>query len=82
MMGLISFVLVFVFGLAVGVLVSSFLFASRIRFYKEFIEHRLLSINRLRSQNSAKHKSSKPSYWKTVFGRTSKREEDSKSSRN
>ena len=82
MMDWISFVLVFVFGIAVGVLLSSFLFESRIRFYKEFIEHRLASINRLRIQNTKTDKSSKPSYWKTILGRPSKREEDPKSPQN
>lgn len=82
MMDWSSLVLVFVFGIAVGVFASSVFFESRVRFYKEFIEHRLASINRLRSQNTATDKSSKPSCWKTVFGRSSKPDKDSKSSQN
>lgn len=78
----ISLGLVFVFGIAMGILVSSIFFESRIRFYKEFIEHRLSSINRLHFQRHAKSKSSKLSYWKTVLGRPSKRGDDSKSSQN
>lgn len=80
MMDWISILMVFVFGIAVGVLISSFLFESRIRFYREFIEHRLASLNRLRSQNAATEKSSKPSCWKTVFGHPPKHEEKSNSS--
>lgn len=82
MMDLISLILVFVFGIAVGILVSSFFFESRLRFYKEFIEHRLASINLLRFHNSATHKPSEPSPKKTILGRPSERDERSKSPKN
>jgi hypothetical protein len=82
MMDWISLGLVFVFGVTMGVLISSLFFESRVRFYKEFIENRLSSINRLHFQRYAKSKSSKPSYWKTILGRPSKRDDDSKSSQN
>ncbi len=46
----LSLAVAFAFGLAAGVAFGFFLFESRARFYKEFIEHRLASINRLYSQ--------------------------------
>lgn len=78
----ISLSLVFLFGIAIGILISSIFFEARLRFYKEFIEHRLSSINRLHLQRHAKSKSSKLAYLKTMLGRPSKRDEDSKSPRN
>lgn len=78
----ISLGLVFVFGITMGILVSSMFFESKIKFYKEFIEQRLSSINLIHFQRHAKRKSSKASYWKTVLGRPSKRDEDPKSPQN
>lgn len=82
MMDWISLALAFVFGIATGILVSSFFFESRLRFYKEFIEHRLASINLLRFHNSATHKPSEPAHKKTILGRPSKRDDSSKSPQN
>ena len=80
MMDWVSLALVFVFGIAMGILASSFFFESKLKFYKNFIEQRLSSINRLRFQNAAKQKSSKPSHGKAARRHPSKREKDSKPS--
>lgn len=82
MLDWISLVLVFAFGIVVGILISSFLFESRLKFYKEFIEHRLAAINLHRFQGAAKHRSPKSSHEKTLSGRASNRGENSKSSQN
>jgi|GEM_PF-3107809 len=82
MMDWISLTLVFVFGIAIGILVSSLFFESRLRFYKEYIERRLASINLPRFQSAAKSKSPKRQDRKTDFSHTSKREKDSESPQN
>ena len=80
MMDWVSLVLVFLFGIAMGILVSAFFFNSKLRFYKGFIEQRLESINLLRFHSAAKPKPSQPSQGKTAFRHSSQPEEDSKSS--
>jgi hypothetical protein len=77
-----SIVLAFALGLAVGVAFTSFFFESRVRFYKQYIEHRLASINRLRFQRGASHELPKASFWKTLLSRHSKPDGDSKSQQN
>jgi hypothetical protein len=82
MKGWTQIALPFVFGIMVGVAFAFFLFESRIRFYREFIEHRLTSINRLRSSKETKRKQPKSSFWKAVTSRRSKPREESKPSHN
>ena len=72
----IGFVSAFVLGLAVGVILAFFLFESRIRFYKDFIEQRLASINRLYSQNVTSTGPYKFSFWRNVFQRRSRSGKD------
>lgn len=63
----------FALGLAAGVAFGFMLFESRAKFYKEFIEHRLASINRLYSQESTADGSPKKLSWRGVFKRYSGR---------
>jgi hypothetical protein len=78
MMDWISLLLAFVFGLTVGIAFSSFLFESRIRFYREFIEQRLASINRLRLQGATTQRVHKSSFWRAILSRRTKSGEDAK----
>lgn len=72
----------FVSGIVVGVAFAFFLFKSRIRFYRDFIEHRLNSINRLRFSKDRKRKQPKSSFWKTATAHRSNPSEESKPSNN
>jgi hypothetical protein len=74
----IALVLTFAFGFAAGVVFASVFFESRVRVYKNFIEHRLASINRLYSQEITTHRLPKTSFWRVVFNRRSKSAEETK----
>lgn len=74
-----NLVMGFACGLAVGFVLSSFLFGAKIRFYKEYIEHRLASINRMHFQSRAAHGKPGGSFWRTFLHRPSKTEKGSKS---
>jgi hypothetical protein len=69
----------FACGLAVGFALSAFFFGARIRFYKQYIEHRLAFINRLYLQGTATRPAPRVSFWKSILGRRSKQDEGSKS---
>ena len=62
----------FACGIAVGFVLSSFLFGARLRFYKEYIEHRLASINRLHFHSGTAHGEPRGSFWKGFLNRPSK----------
>ena len=66
-------------GLAVGFVLSAFFFGAKIRFYKEYIEHRLASINRLHFQSRATRERPRVPFWKAFLHRPSKANKGSKS---
>ncbi|HEV2248037.1 MAG TPA: hypothetical protein VGW37_15410, partial [Terriglobia bacterium] len=72
MRDLANLALGFLCGMAVGFVLSSFFFGARIRFYKEYIEHRLASINRLHFPSRAAHGKPRASFWKGFLHRPSK----------
>jgi hypothetical protein len=72
----------FVFGVAIGVVFSFFLFESRIRFYRHFIEERLASINLLRHSKGKANEGQESSFWKSILGGRPKAGSGSKHSQN
>ena len=75
-------ILSFALGLAAGIVLAVFYFNSRLRLYKEYIEHRLAEINRLRPANASSWSLPKWSFWKAVLIRRSKAGERSKGTQN
>lgn len=71
-------ILSFAAGFAVGIVFAAFHFRSRLRFYKQFIEHRLASINRLRPSKVSPWSFRKLSIWKDGASRPSKSRKGSK----
>ena len=75
----VNLLLGFACGVAVGIVLSSFFFGARLKFYKEYIEHRLTSINRLHFQGKTAGDKPRVSFWKALFNRTSRTDKGSKS---